>query len=262
MKRVIVTGATGAIGTEVCRALAACGYGLVLACRNEEAMHRLALALPAEADALCLHLDLADASSVDAAVAQLRAMPAAGQLVGIINNAGVMARQYSLAPGGHETDMCVNYHNTRRFTEGVLESGMLGRGGSIVFTTSLTRFLRRGAEIPEEPTAATFSRLGSYGASKRAITIYAARLSRRLAGMGIGVNCADPGVVNSGMITMHRWFDPLTDIFFRPFIRTPREGAIPALRAFEAGRASAGRARIYCRRAVHELRWAEAKAGR
>lgn len=258
----MVTGATGAIGTEICRALAERGYGLVLACRNDSAARRLAAALPAEAEPLCLHLDLADAGSVDAAVARLRAMPEIGQLAGIINNAGVMARRYSPASGGHETDMCVNYLNTRRFTEAVLQSGMLGRGSSIVFTTSLTRFMRRGAEIPAEPTASTFSRLGSYGASKRAITIYAARLGRRLGGRGIGVNCADPGVVNSGMITMHRWFDPLTDIFFRPFIRTPREGAIPALRAFEAGCASAGRARIYCRRAVHELRWAEVKDGR
>jgi hypothetical protein len=26
------------------------------------------------------------------------------------------------------------------------------------------------------------------------------------------------------------WFDPLTDIFFRPFIRTPRQGADTAIR--------------------------------
>ena len=28
---------------------------------------------------------------------------------------------------------------------------------------------------------------------------------------------------------MHMWFDPLTDIFFRPFIRTPRQGAATAI---------------------------------
>ncbi|KAA4709165.1 oxidoreductase, partial [Bacteroides intestinalis] len=31
------------------------------------------------------------------------------------------------------------------------------------------------------------------------------------------------------IITMHMWFDPLTDIFFRPFIRTPRQGAATAI---------------------------------
>jgi len=29
---------------------------------------------------------------------------------------------------------------------------------------------------------------------------------------------------------MDEWFDPLTDIFFRPFIRTPRQGAETAIR--------------------------------
>ena len=47
----------------------------------------------------------------------------------------------------------------------------------------------------------------------------------------IRVACADPGVVNTGMISMHRWFDCLADIFFRPFISTPAQGARPMLRA-------------------------------
>ena len=38
---------------------------------------------------------------------------------------------------------------------------------------------------------------------------------------------------------MHMWFDPLTDILFRPFIRTPRQGAATAVSLLldkEAGR--------------------------
>ena len=40
---------------------------------------------------------------------------------------------------------------------------------------------------------------------------------------------ADPGIVSTDIITMHMWFDPLTDILFRPFIRTPRQGAATAV---------------------------------
>ena len=47
----------------------------------------------------------------------------------------------------------------------------------------------------------------------------------------VKVNCADPGVVNSKMITMHRWFDPIADVLFRPFISSPAQGAKPALKA-------------------------------
>ena len=46
---------------------------------------------------------------------------------------------------------------------------------------------------------------------------------------GITVNAADPGIVSTDIITMHQWFDPLTDIFFRPFIRTPKKGASTAV---------------------------------
>ena len=27
------------------------------------------------------------------------------------------------------------------------------------------------------------------------------------------------------MITMHRWFDPIADLLFRPLIKTPEQGA-------------------------------------
>ena len=36
--------------------------------------------------------------------------------------------------------------------------------------------------------------------------------------------------MSTDIITMHMWFDPLTDLFFRPFIRTPRQGADTAIR--------------------------------
>ena len=45
---------------------------------------------------------------------------------------------------------------------------------------------------------------------------------------GISVNAADPGIVDSDMITMHSWVDPLANLFFRPFISSPRKGAIGA----------------------------------
>ena len=30
---------------------------------------------------------------------------------------------------------------------------------------------------------------------------------------------------------MHRWFDPLADVLFRPFCKSPEKGAIPAVNA-------------------------------
>ena len=42
---------------------------------------------------------------------------------------------------------------------------------------------------------------------------------------------ADPGVVDTGMITMHKWFDPLADALFRPFIKAADRGALSSFNA-------------------------------
>ena len=41
----------------------------------------------------------------------------------------------------------------------------------------------------------------------------------------------DPGVVNSRMLHMDRWFDPLADAIFRPFCKSAEGGATPAINA-------------------------------
>lgn len=68
-----------------------------------------------------------------------------------------------------------------------------------------------------------------YSNTKLALTLFTLELADRVKEKGIVVNAADPGIVSTDIITMHLWFDPLTDIFFRPFIRTPRQGAATAV---------------------------------
>lgn len=46
--------------------------------------------------------------------------------------------------------------------------------------------------------------------------LFTIELSERLREKGITVNAADPGIVSTDIITMHQWFDPLTEIFFQP----------------------------------------------
>ena len=73
-----------------------------------------------------------------------------------------------------------------------------------------------------------------YARSKRALTAFAVFLSKTELGNRIKINCADPGVVDSDMIRMSRWFDGIADVLARPFMSTPKKGALSALSALNA----------------------------
>lgn len=225
---VIVTGATGGIGREIALALARLNVPMILACRSElkylSLWETLFKTFP-EVNVSYLPLDLNDSHSVMETVNILRGRP----LAGIINNAGVMMRDFEVSPDGPETTLNVNYFNTRLLNQLLLPQIM--PGGSVVFTTSVTRKAGRRDRLPEMVTKHTFGQLRTYALSKKLITNFAAAFVEEARPRRVTVNCCDPGVVDSGMITMHRWFDPLANIFFRPFIRTARNGAVPALRA-------------------------------
>ncbi len=244
-KYTILTGATGSIGFEIARALTDCGEPLILACRNTNKANnarRQLLEENPEANVLIEPLDLTSEDSVRSFVAHLQETRV--EVVGLINNAGVMNRRYVTDSQGREMTMVVNYHHTKLLTDlAVAAFPTLKR---IVFTTSLTRhFIKRNPRLDVDK--ASFSQLGTYGRSKRAITDYAASLCR--AHSDILVNCADPGVVNTAMIHMDRWFDRLADWFFRPFIRSPKHGAIPAQKAYSSTTSGT----IFCRHARHQL---------
>lgn len=244
----MVTGANGAIGREICRGVARHGDRLIVACRDAAKSHALVEWLHREVPGCSVDevgLDLADEDSVRRCVDILRKLPLLPD--GLINNAGVMRRSYGTDAHGRELTMTVNYHNTRLLTE--LLTDAFPRMRRVVFTTSITRLMpvRKGAR---------FHQLRTYGASKRAITDWARQLctesdKARREGMepATTYNCADPGVVDTGMIRMQRWYDRLADRFFRPLIRTPRQGAIPALRAYYTPSGGG----IFCRKKIHRL---------
>ena len=75
----------------------------------------------------------------------------------------------------------------------------------------------------------SFWRIPVYSNTKLALWLFTRELSERLKAEGITVNAADPGIVSTNIIRMDMWFDPLTDILFRPCIRTPKQGAATAV---------------------------------
>lgn len=201
---------------------------MIMACRNEKKFADTFGAIfnkAPETEVSFLPLDLDSSASVTESVNSLHGR----RLAGIINNAGTMQRHFTLSPDGPETTLNVNYFNTKLLS--LLLLPQIEKKGAIIFTTSLTRRAWKKEHLPETVTEKSFGQLKTYSLSKALITRFASEFKEKAAELNIRVNCADPGVVDSSMIKMNRWFDPIADILFRPFIRTPRNGAVPALRA-------------------------------
>ena len=143
-----------------------------------------------------------------------------------------MCKDFGKTVDGFETSIGVNYIGTVFLTESLIP--LMHPGSRIVMTTSLTRYIGKIDSSFFSDSPRTYKRFKAYGKSKLALTMYTAHLSTKIRDKGISVNAADPGIVDSDMITMHSLVDPLANLFFRPFISSPRKGAIGAIYAASA----------------------------
>ena len=73
-----------------------------------------------------------------------------------------------------------------------------------------------------------YNRISGYSKSKLALSIFIADMATRYP--TIYINAVDPGIINTKMLTMDKWFDKIVDYVFRPFILEPSQslGAIIA----------------------------------
>lgn len=228
----IVTGAGGSIGYAIAEELARQGKWVVMACRNlqKDTPLRDRLNTLYKGRVSIMQLDLA---SLDNIAAFARRIHDDGITVqALINNAGVMCKHFTLTRDGYETTIGVNFVGTYLLTKLLIPA--MAQGGNIVFTTSMTRHIGTVDKHFYDAMPARYARFKYYSRSKLAVTLLTAHMATLLDGQGIHVNATDPGVVNSNMIHMDAWFDPLADRFFRPFISTPAQGAIGAVAAATA----------------------------
>lgn len=228
----VITGATGAMGRVISKRMAAQDKALILACRDMEKGEKLVKDLKefsSNNDITAMHLDLSSFARVKAFVAELSELKR--PVAALINNSAVLTRRRKTSVDGYELTIQVNFLST------VLLSMLMvpmfqEKGGRIVMTTSL---MRNFTSLPYEfPAVNNFVPLTTFAQSKLALTLFSIYMSTTLRTRHVNVNCADPGLINAGMLTLSHWFDKLRDHVGQTLIHNPEDGAIAAMRALES----------------------------
>ncbi len=185
LQKILITGATGAIGGALAEAYAAPGVELYLHGRNEAALGSVAERCAAlGADVICERLDIRDTPVLHAWLSTL------GPLDLVIINAGMNS---NIGPGGEpepwpevEALLDVNLKAAMLIAQTVLPS-MRERGrGQIALVSSLAGYFG----LPVTP---------AYCASKAGLKAYGEALRGWLGPEGIRVNVIMPGYVKSPM---------------------------------------------------------------
>lgn len=229
-KLAVITGADGGMGSEITRAVAYAGYRVIMACYSSQKAEKCRNLLVEETGNTDIEVCLIDLASLDSVAAFANKLLQRGEpLTLLMNNAGTMETGLHITKNGLERTVSVNYVGPYLLTRKLLP--LMGEGSRIVNMVSCTYAIGQ-LDFPDfflRGRKGSFWRIPIYSNTKLALTLFTIDLARRVKERGIVVNAADPGIVSTDIITMHQWFDPLTDIFFRPFIRTPRQGADTAI---------------------------------
>ncbi|OHC98172.1 MAG: 3-oxoacyl-[acyl-carrier-protein] reductase [Sphingomonadales bacterium RIFCSPLOWO2_12_FULL_63_15] len=181
----LVTGASGGIGSEIARSLAAQGATLALSGSNEEKLKAFAAELGG--DHKTLVCNLSDAASVDALVPQaVEAL--GGKLDILVNNAGVTRDNLILRMKDEEWSsvIAVNLEAAFRLCRAAAKPMMKARFGRIISITSVVGVTGNPGQ-------------SNYCASKAGIIGMSKSLGQELASRGITVNCVAPGFIRSAM---------------------------------------------------------------
>ncbi len=180
----LVTGASGGIGSEIAKALAAQGARLAVSGSNAEKLEGFRASLGG--DHVALPCNLSDGAAVDALVPQ--AVEALGRLDILVNNAGVTRDNLAMRMKDEEWDTVirVNLEAAFRLIRAAAKPMMKARFGRVVSITSVVGQTGNPGQA-------------NYAASKAGLVGMSKALAQELASRNITVNCVAPGFIASAM---------------------------------------------------------------
>jgi protochlorophyllide reductase len=243
----LVTGASSGLGLETCRALAAHGATVLMACRSLQRGEaaRQALLPDLNGGALdLLDLDLADLASVRRAAAEVGERY--GRLDLLINNAGVMAPPRTLSRDGFELQFATNHLGHFVLTLLLLPLLRQSPAARVVHVTSGAQYFGRIA-FDDLQGERRYDRWQAYSQSKLANVMMALELQERLHQQGHHTQAlaAHPGIARtnlqpSSVAASGSRVEPLAYKLMAPLFQSAAMGALPQLFAATSPEASPG----------------------
>lgn len=183
-KNVLVTGATGGIGSAIAKTLAKQGARLVLSSTREEKLQELASEIGG--DVKFLTCNLSDSAEVDALFDKAEEL--VGQIDILVCNAGITKDNLVLRMKNEDFDhvIDVNLKSTFILNRNAIKKMMRRKYGRIINITSIVG-------VTGNPGQANYvaSKAGMIGMSKS--------LAQEVSSRGITINCVAPGFIQSPM---------------------------------------------------------------
>lgn len=192
---VVVSGATGAIGSATAATLARRGARVVLMARPSERLDALVERLGGAENRISrVPVDLSSMSSVRTAAREINR--AGGRIDALLNIAAIFVRSFRKSPDGFELMLATNYFGPFLLTN-LLRDRLLGGGRVITVTApSTTR-----VEMERLFSKDRFDALYTFGATKALDLMFTFELARRAKRWDVRANAFHPGLVRSELMS-------------------------------------------------------------
>lgn len=223
-KKILLTGATGALGQSISRVLASHGAKIALSGTKEEPLNTLAQ----EVNGIAIPCRLDQSTDVETLVE--KAEQALGGVDILVNNAGLTRDQLLLKMKDEDWDqvLAVNLTACFKLCRQAIKGMMKQRFGRIINISSVVGFTGNPGQ-------------SNYCASKAGLVGFSKALAQEVASRGITVNCIAPGFMASAMtesmseiaqerilknIPMNRMGSPEDVAFCAAFLASSKAGYI------------------------------------
>ena len=189
-KTALVTGGTGAIGQEMCRALHEAGYRVVANCYPGDEENARSWIADCEKDGIKIHLEAFDVADYESAQQGVqRAEEAVGPIDVLVNAAGITrdAPLVKMEPDSWSSVLRTNLDSAYNVTRPVV-AGMVQRGfGRVVNISSVNGQQGQFGQA-------------NYSAAKAGLHGFTMAVAREVARKGVTVNTVSPGYIQSPLI--------------------------------------------------------------